>query len=876
MASLRRWLLILFALVLGGGPLSAASTREQRAYDVAVSDFQHEAWSRADTEFGQFRSSYPNSTNLAAAVLYQGESRYKLGQFTDAITLLSTNRVKAGPLADEYRYWIGEAQFQTGDFTRAAETLVSLASDFPESHLRLRAVAAAAAAYARLPDWRRHDLLLENPDGVFQRAAQSDPTNELVVGGWLSLENSKFQQRDYPGAVAVFERLTNQWQALNQVQRCQGGYQFYRAKMELGDFTAALAAATNLVQIASSPTNREWLATGWSSQGAALQQLDRLSDAVLAWRNNLTNAPAKQQWEAIWKIAELEIVRGELANAEEYLASYLTQFPDANLADIALLTEGELQLKSFAAQPDATNVLLAARSCFDQFLRAFTNSPLTGKARLDRGWCGWLAGDMAGSLDNFRAAAQSPGLPPDDLAVAWFKTGDAMFALADFVGALGNYRAVLEDCTRYPAVARALGDRALYQTLRANLALTNMDGASNALAQILEKYPSSNLAPESSLLYGQELAAATNRTPARAVFQQFLALFPDSPLRSQVEFAIARTSELDQDWPAAIAGYQGWLREFPTNGLRPQVDYALALANARAGNETNAFGLFTNFIAQYPDNPQLTPLAQWWLADYFFGLGVANYAEAEKNYELVYQNFPTNDLANPARMMAGRAAVARQDYKGAINNYFKTLEGDTNCPTDLRVQAAFAHGDALMWMDSTVTNDPLHNYSEATNVFASIIQLDPTSEAAARAWGKIGECCLQLADYDAVMNACAQVLNANIQADISLRSQAQIVIGTALEKKAALAAGDDRSALLKQALENYLDVFNTRIGERTSDPFWVQKAGLAAARLEATLQGWPQALKYYRDMTNAWPSLQAGLENKIETIVREHPEALKN
>jgi tetratricopeptide (TPR) repeat protein len=181
-----------------------------------------------------------------------------------------------------------------------------------------------------------------------------------------------------------------------------------------------------------------------------------------------------------------------------------------------------------------------------------------------------------------------------------------------------------------------------------------------------------------------------------------------------------------------------------------------------------------------------------------------------------------------------------------------------------------------MWMDSTVTNDPLHNYSEATNVFASIIRLNPTNEAAARAWGKIGECCLQLADYDAVTNACAQVLNANMQADVSLRSQAQIVIGTALEKKAAPASGDDRNALLKLALENYLDVFNTRIGEQTSDPFWVQKAGLAAARLEVSLQEWPQALKYYRDMTNAWPSLQAGLENRIETIVREHPDALKN
>ena len=53
----------------------------------------------------------------------------------------------------------------------------------------------------------------------------------------------------------------------------------------------------------------------------------------------------------------------------------------------------------------------------------------------------------------------------------------------------------------------------------------------------------------------------------------------------------------------------------------------------------------------------MTPQAQWWIADYFFGLGEANYADAEKNYKLLYQNFPTNELAYPAQMMAGRAAI---------------------------------------------------------------------------------------------------------------------------------------------------------------------------------------------------------------------------
>ena len=262
MAFLRRWFLVLSALILGGGSLFAA-TKEQSAYAAAVADFRIEMWSRAETEFGQFVVKYKESTNAPMALLLEAQAQFKQGKFTTATGLLAdpNHLAKAGTLADQYVYWTGEAQFQNAELTNAAETFVSLAQNYPNSPLRLRAMVEAAAAYARLPDWRRHDLLLENPDGVFQRAAQSEPTNELVVDGWLSLENSKYQQRDFPGVVAVHDSLANQWQTLNQGQQCQGAYLYYLAKMGLGDFAAALAAATNLVQIAGTPANQDWLAT---------------------------------------------------------------------------------------------------------------------------------------------------------------------------------------------------------------------------------------------------------------------------------------------------------------------------------------------------------------------------------------------------------------------------------------------------------------------------------------------------------------------------------------------------------------------------------------------------------------------------------------
>jgi hypothetical protein len=204
--------------------------------------------------------------------------------------------------------------------------------------------------------------------------------------------------------------------------------------------------------------------------------------------------------------------------------------------------------------------------------------------------------------------------------------------------------------------------------------------------------------------------------------------------------------------------------------------------------------------------------------------------------------------------------VARQDYNGAIRDYFSKLEEDTNCPMALRVQATFAHGDALMLMDSPDTNNPLANIQLATNVFSQICQLYPTNELGGRAWGEIGDCDLQLTNYDAATNAYAQVINSP-SADIAARSRAQIGLGLALEKKAAGLAGGDQIGLLELALKNYLDVFyenNLREGEQ-ADAFWTKKAGLQALPLIEGLGASPPE-DFFNRLETWLPQLKDSLE----------------
>jgi TolA-binding protein len=871
MVFLRQLFLVLFVLVLSGETIFAASARENRDYAAAAGAFQDGMYDRATNDFAQFVEKYPNSDRAAEAVLLRAQAELKLEKFADAVAQLTStdNLAKAGKLADEYFYWAGEAQFQAANYSDAAKTWIALSQQFPESRLRLRAVVEAASAFAKISQWQQTVALLENPLGVFPLAAQNDPGGEQVVRGQLLLAQAKFELKDFAGASVILEPLLIS-KALKPDLHRQGALLFYQVKIAAGETDAALAVTTNLLQIARLEKNNEWIAEGTALRAGALEKLGRADEAIAAYQENLTNAPVERQREAVQKIAALAIAQNQFTVATNALEKFLAQFPDSPSADIAFLTLAELHLKDYVAQSAATNQLPEVHARFDQFIGTFTNSPLLGKAYLDRGWCNWLAGNIPGSLDDFKTAAQKIAalqLPPsEDLLVAWFKMGDAQFLQGDFAGAQENYRAVLDSLKLFPEASATLGDRALYQSLRASLELKDMAVATNALAQILEKFPASKLAPGGALLVAESQTDMTQPANARTLLENFQRAFTNSVLRPQVELAVARTYEREQNWPAAITNYANWLGNFPASDLRPQAAYSLAWADFQAGDETNAFGQFTNFVAQFPADTN-APLAQWWVADHFFRAGDS--VNAERNYKSVFENWPASELANQARMMAGRAAVARLGYSDAIRDYFTKLESDTNCPIDLRVQATFEHGFALMRSDSTDTNNPLANFAAATNEFFQIVQLYPTNDQGALAWFYIGDCYLQLTNYDAATNAYAQVLNSP-SADIAARSRAQIALGGALEKMAALTTGGGQPELFNQALDNYLDVINENEYNKKNglsfDEFWRKKAYLQAAPLVGILYDADRQKNFYMGMEKALPQLADLIEKKIDSL----------
>jgi len=867
----------------------AASSGENRAYEAAIKSFQDGMWERAESEFDQFVAKHPKSERVPEAVLLQAQAQFKQGKFGSVIALLTAREGGAGKLADKYLFWIGEAQFQSTNYDAAAATFDRLVRDFPLSARRLEASVGEAGARAKLNEWPRVVELLQKPDGAFQQTARISTNQEFIAHGYLLLAEAGLMQKEFAPAEAALQPLSQL--KLPTELNWQRQHLLCRIQLAAGRVEDAQKTSDGLVSIAESAGRNDLLAISVALRAQILEQLGLRDEAVAAFKRNLApGTPVELQRQALLKVAELTMAQNRPGEAGEILENFLTQFSNAPAADVALLTLGELHLKQHvapgqtnAASP-ATNHLHLALGCFDRLINTFSNGTLMGKAELDRGWCDWLAAKAAEDRGDTNSAAQkiaesllafriaATNLPPsEDLAVARFKLADAQFELNDYAGALQNYQEALAVAADFPKVREALTPQALYQMLRASLNSTNMLVASEAMEKILQSYPKSAVADRSVLLVGQELTDLRMPDKARSLFSRFVELFPRSPLRPQVELTIARTYEEKGEWSAAITNYDNWLNQFTNSDLRPRAEYNRALANFRVGNDTNALTQFTNFVAQFPTN-ELSPRAQWWVADHCYAQG--DFPNAEKNYKLVFQNWPHSELAADACMMSGRAAVGWQNYAGAIEYFTNLTSGRLECPAKLKTAALFAYGGALMLLNSSETNRTA-NLELAIQVFGTIQLSNPTNEQSALAAGEIGKCYFQLAAqnpsyYESASNAYQQVID-SAYARVAARSQAQVGLAMTLEAQAQLLPGEERNALLKLALGNYLDVVygNNLHDAESPDSFWVKKAGLEAARLAETMQEWTQAVNLYRRLEELLPPLKESLERKIQKA-QEH------
>src|SRR3954469_4399064 len=134
-------------------PGASTNTAENAAFLAAARAFQLGIYDNAEKGLDAFVQSYPESTRLPEAILLDARAKINRAKLGVAIDLLTTNLAKAGVLADQYRFWLGESYMRSSNYTSAAATFASLIHNHPESVRVLEASYDEALARFRLKEW---------------------------------------------------------------------------------------------------------------------------------------------------------------------------------------------------------------------------------------------------------------------------------------------------------------------------------------------------------------------------------------------------------------------------------------------------------------------------------------------------------------------------------------------------------------------------------------------------------------------------------------------------------------------------------------------------------------------------------------------------
>ena len=862
--------------------LRAASSAETRAFNTAADLHNSRQFPYSEKNFAEFVIKYPESTRRGEAVLYQIEACYKQDNFPGAIELADSQLARAGSLADQYLFWAAQSFLKMGNLPKAIDYFGRILKEFALSNRRMEAAYGQALALSQQGDRLRVIQLLQATNSPFVTLATQSPQSEAAIDGNLLLIDALFAEKRYLEAEQTAIALGRQQLGAGPAFRQQDW--LCRIRLATGRLEEALVTSTNALAAAAATGVRRNVGEANFLQAVIFQRLNRIPDAIAAYERNLsgtTGISTNLQRDSLFGIVGLYTREGKTGDAMASLQSFSDQNPKHPSSDLIYLTLAELAFREYLAGASASSTngngagsapviyLTQATTNFDRIISEYPQSTNIGRAYLMKGWCLWMGQRFEEAGQAFEAAVTA--LPPsEDQAIARFKVADARFKVNDFSGAITKYLSLLIDYRQNEKIRNSLFDQALYQLVRANLALGDIQGAELAVSNIFNAYPNSGYSEGSVMLVGQDLIRQLNPASARDLFESFLKIAPGSPIGPKARLAIGRTYVLEGNWAKALSAYDQWLSTYPDSPLFAEAEFLKAQTCFRAGMETNALQLMTNFVARYPSNA-LSLYALSRIGDHYFNGD--DYSEAERNYQKVYESSmaPTN-LAYQARFYAGRSAFSRREMKDARKHFtdlLNLLKKDSNSTASLQAETWFALGDTIFEQFRSSTNRSAEEFGEAITAFSTITKDFPTNSIAPKAFGRVGDCYLQWAsdsnDAEALnrLNVAASAFSnalESAQADVSTRTQALIGLGRVAERK-----GDT-----KLALEYYLKpVFEP--AAFGFDPFWVKEAGISAARLCERTGRWDEAVRLYTKLIDLLPALRG----RLEVMVRNANDELK-
>ncbi len=773
-----------------------------------------------------------------------------------------------GPALEQAALARAEAALGASQWKLAADQFLAFQKEYPASAHLFRAMLREMYALHRAGESGVARDRLAAADGVFQlKVKAGDGAPDLIHAGWMLLAETRLATGDGAGALEAVESarataatVDQQWQR----ERIR-----YDAAQVAGKVAERVAAGEAMLGLAGADIARRADATSLAAR--ALEAAGQGDKAEPLWERNTDGSlPPEFQREAVLRLVAGWNAKQDWVKSRARLERFLAGRPMEPMWHPVRLALGQVLFRQYAAVRGTgavpAEVAALPGVILSQLDPVMTNDPpadLVGPLQYLRGWCLWEQGAGSGGEKlkeadvAFRAALA--GLPVSaEQATARFKLGDAALLRNEPAEALGHYMGVAEGYAGDAVVDRELRPFAWRQAVASAIAATNGVAATQSMERLLAMHPDAEVAGRSALLVGQSLMRAGSGAQGRELLAQFASRFPDSAVTAEVRLALATGHLGDRQWVEALREFNVWTARYTNHPAMPEAEYGRAFAAANAGMETNAVEQFQSVARRFSTN-LVAQDARLWLGAHYFNQG--DFGQSEQAYLGVLTNAAWKGMpaVQTARVLAGRAALARGSVTNAIG-YFLALLNDPTAQEAELASGYYYLGEAKLAATPVGTNGPLSTFTEALDAFRGAARFTNQPIIVA-VWGRMAYCHLQLGVQSPVSYTRAAELFQRVVesplADVGSRAKALIGLGTVAERMASGRPPAEAGDLLERALKHYLDVvFGSGFlqpGESVP-PRLLEEAGVAAGQLLEERRRYIEASGLYERLGRELPA----------------------
>jgi len=829
------------------------STPSELAFQAAARSFQSGHWATAARWLEEFGQHHAESPHRVQAVLLRAQALYQMGEFNKAAAEITRGENAAGVLVDGFLYWKAECRIQLKQFDAAAAHLQELLRQHPDSRHALAASVALATVSARKNDWANVVQLLRPTEGVFRKLAKARPDSAWAQEGRLLLAQAFFELQDWETAAEELGELPATMGSDQEWRRL-----FLLAKLEFqsGKPKNALLTTSRVADLARQ--------TGQTNQ---LAQVHRFRAAIYETANDIPAAlrecsrlqaqtmPEVHRQEGFLRALRLHLQQHQFTETIRVLDELRKLSSATNYAGALDCLAGEVEwLNHRGGDKEA---LPRARARFNRATKSSV-SEIKGRAKWGEGWCFFTEGNLQAARNAWIQSTELLGGSP---LSPWVRVQLAQ--ARSRANEHAQARAALQ-----VALPEPLRDIGGFIALRSALALGDFVSVNPILVQLRQR--NTTLADQGLLAIAQARLDAGQATEAQFVLARLQQESPDSPLQPDADLVAIRGLVAKADWVSANVAYKLWLAKNKTHPLHSRVMFDHAWAQSMSGQSTNVLAAFQAVVRMHPKTEQ-AHLANMWLGDDAFNSGT-NHLGAEIFYKSVSsQTNAPMALRRQATLMAGRSAMARQGF-GEARKEFTRLINDNDAQARMKSDAHFSLGDLTMLEIGITLPNAIEKLTDATNSFYNVVQANPTNYVAARAWGRIGDCCLLASAKEPGYREHARLayekaIGITGPLPVAVKSQSRLGLAKVLERQSRSGVGREKK--LTEAVDHLLAVVYGRHlqpGE-VQDAYWRGRSGLMAMDLLSQLGKPKEALELCYLMLKDFPAMKIGLADRKQKFL---------